>query len=201
MLNHPRNGGYLGWALQTPVFIDGRSIVFKGLGAEVRSKPLAQIVARYGVNYLVLTHWEYNVWRVKPNPRSWALVYWDDFRAVFIPRIPAYQDVIERHEYRVVPPFGAVPSEVFTSPRLASDARAELSRVVAHSPSSQRALLFLSSISRVQGDFARAAVELERALEVRPTEEVAKQLAKVLNKLEQDEIAGASVGETRTNQK
>jgi hypothetical protein len=183
-LNHVRNGGYLGWALQAPIFIDGRNIVFAGLAREVWSNPLERTVERYGIDFLLLTPFELEKWHVKPDPAGWAVVYWDDLRAVYLPRRAPYLGVIARHEYRLVPPFDAVEPGLLASRENDAAVRQELERVVAQSRSTQRAYLILSSISRMRGEFGRAKHELEAAQAVRPSAQIDAELAKVTARLE-----------------
>jgi hypothetical protein len=171
MFNHQNYGGYLLWRLKEPVFWDGRNDVFAPLVKEYISTPFPELMDRYRVDWALVTEHEWD-----PDFRSerWGLVYWDDFRAVYLRRIPRFEPLLERLELRIIPPFGGWPGD--RDPALASAARAELGRVLAADPESQRALYFRALLSVRQGRIEEARRDLRTALAIRPNEQVSRLL-------------------------
>ena len=86
MFNHQNYGGYLLWRLQEPVFWDGRNDVFAPLVKEYVSTPFPELMDRYQVDWTLVTEHEWT-----PDLQNgWGLVYWDDFRAVYLRRTPRF---------------------------------------------------------------------------------------------------------------
>ncbi len=171
MFNHQNIGGYLLWRLKEPVFWDGRNDVFAPLVKEYVSTPFPELMDRYRVDWALITEHE---WDADFQSDRWGLVYWDDFRAVYLRRIPRFEPLLARLELRVIPPFGGWPGD--RDPALASAARSELDRVLAADPESQRALYFRALISARQGKIEEARRDLRTALAVRPNEQVSRLL-------------------------
>jgi hypothetical protein len=169
MFNHQNYGGYLLWRLKEPVFWDGRNDVFAPLVKEYVSTPFPEMMDRYGVDWALVTEHEWS-----PDFQSWGLVYWDDFRAIYLRRVPRFEPLLAKLELRIVPPFGGWPGD--RDPALASAARPELDRVLAADPESQRALYFRALISARQGRIEEARRDLRTALAVRPNEQVSRLL-------------------------
>lgn len=169
MFNHQNYGGYLLWRLKRPVFWDGRNDVFAPLVKEYVSTPFPELMDRYGVEWALITEHEWS-----PDLQSgWGLVYWDDFRAIYVRRTPRFGPLLSRLELRIVPPFGGWPGMEGTDP---AQARAELDRVLEADPESQRALYFRALLSVRQGRIEEARGDLRAALAVRPNEQVSRLL-------------------------
>ncbi|MES1241987.1 MAG: tetratricopeptide repeat protein [Acidobacteriota bacterium] len=169
MFNHQNYGGYLLWRLKTPVFWDGRNDVFAPLVKEYVSTPFPELMDRYRVDWALITEHEWT-----PDLQGdWGLVYWDDFRAVYLRRIPRFEPLLAKLELQVVPPFGGWPGMEGADP---VQARAELDRVLAADPESQRALYFRALLSVRQGRIEEARRDLETALAIRPNEQVSRLL-------------------------
>lgn len=168
MFNHQNYGGYLLWRLKEPVFWDGRNDVFAPLVKEYVSTPFPELMDRYQVDWALITEHEWG-----PDFQGWGLVYWDDFRAVYLRRIPRFEPLLARLELRLVPPFGGWPGMESADPALA---RSELDRVLAADPESQRALYFRALLGVRQGRIDEARRDLRTALAVRPNEQVSRLL-------------------------
>lgn len=169
MFNHQNYGGYLLWRLKEPVFWDGRNDVFAPLVKEYVSTPFPELMNRYQVDWALITEHEWS-----PGFQSgWGLVYWDDFRAVYLRRLPRFEPLLAKLELKVVPPFGGWPGMESTDPVLA---RSELDRVLTADPESQRALYFRALLSAREGRIEEARRDLEAALAVRPNEQVSRLL-------------------------
>jgi hypothetical protein len=171
MFNHQNVGGYLLWRLKEPVFWDGRNDVFAPLVKEYVSTPFPELMDRYRVDWALVTEHE---WDPDFQSARWGLIYWDDFRAVYLRRIPRFEPLLARLELRVIPPFGGWPGD--RDPTLAAAARSELDRILAADPESQRALYFRALISARQGKIEEARRDLRTALAVRPNEQVSRLL-------------------------
>jgi len=131
----------------------------------------------------LLTEFEYQQMVDQLVPDHWALVYWDDFSALFLRRDPASEATLERTELRLLPPFGGVEGLNLRAqdPAWISTARAELDQILQLEPACQRALYFHGLISFYSGDFDRAEEELRRALDLGPNAFVEKALRRVLD--------------------
>ncbi|MBN2054517.1 hypothetical protein JW905_06320, partial [bacterium] len=90
MLNHLNFGGYLMWARQEPVFIDGRTEVM-GVGfykvferAMTDPAALETCVARYGITWIIFPHglMPELVGRLSVD-ENWRLAYADNLAAIF----------------------------------------------------------------------------------------------------------------------
>ena len=84
--HHQNYGGYLRWHLEEPIFWDGRNLLFASLMAEVAQMPLDEVVEKWEIDSLLLTEFEYQQMVDQIVPAQWALVYWDDFSALFLRR-------------------------------------------------------------------------------------------------------------------
>lgn len=178
LFHHQNYGGFLLWRARRPIFWDGRNDVFHSLVREVTTTPFPEVVERYGIEALLITEHEYR--GLRPEiPARWALVHWDDYSAVYLRRSPRFAAFLAGRELRLFPGFGG-PGDVRApsrDPLLALAARAELDRVLAASPESQRALYFRGLLSLYQGNEMAARQDWERARAIRPNEQVEKALA------------------------
>lgn len=186
LFNHQNYGGYLGWRLRTPIFWDGRNLLFAPLMRELRGLSWPQVVARYGIDHLVVTEHEWSILRRDLDPRTWGLVHWDDFSAVYLRRVPRFGEALERRELRLLPPFGGVVGldALARSPTAVEAARRELDQVLAAEPRTQRALYLKGLVSHYRGDQERAWDELTRALALGPNPHVEGALERVRARLE-----------------
>jgi hypothetical protein len=175
MFNHQNYGGYLLWRLKEPVFWDGRNDVFAPLVKEYVSTPFSEMMDRYQVDWALVTEHE---WDPEFQSGRWGLVYWDDFCAIYVRRIPRFAPLLEWFEKRVVPPFGGWPGmeAVSKDPQLAARAWAELSMTLDYNPESQRARYFRALLSLREGNVDQARRDLRRALTVRSNEQVSRLL-------------------------
>ena len=181
MFHHANHGGYLYFALGQPIFWDGRNDVFWDLTREVGTTDFRVLERRYDIDMLVLTHREYDDLREEAEGPAWALVYWDDAAAVYLrrDRFPQQIAALELTRFRG---FGGGADEVKTlaqAPTAATEARAELDRLLAFWPENQRALYLLGVLDFYGGDFAGARTALERALALGSNELLEKTLAAV----------------------
>lgn len=172
MFNHQNYGGYLLWRLKEPVFWDGRNDVFVPLVKEYVSTPFPELMDRYQVDWALVTEHEWT----PELQNGWGLVYWDDFRAIYLRRTPQFEPLLTNLELRVIPPFGGWPGMESAAPALAGVARSELDRVLAADPECQRALFFRALLSVRQGRVEEARQDLRTALAVRPNEQVSRLL-------------------------
>ncbi|MGH7856009.1 MAG: tetratricopeptide repeat protein, partial [Candidatus Binatia bacterium] len=142
---------------------------------------------RYDVQVLLLTEQQVRPLRARGELSSekWAVVYWDDWCAVFVRRFPRFREVLERHEYRQFPPFPAPPDlkRLRLDPERLREARTELTRVLARNPDSQRALYYRGLVSLHQGDLRDAKRDLEQAARIRPDAVIDRVLLEVASRL------------------
>jgi hypothetical protein len=130
LFNDVRFGGYLIWRRYpgAPVFIDGRNEVYGSLMEEVfaalKEAPRWQaLLERYAIDAAFLRYPPTLQKVLLPSPgggapvaaerafaavyfpkQDWALVYWDDTVMIVVRRIPEYDSVIARCEYRAIHP-------------------------------------------------------------------------------------------------
>jgi hypothetical protein len=181
LFNHQNMGGFLSWRLRVPVFWDGRNDVFASLVREVTTTPFATTVARYGIDVLFITEREYDDLRPELTSGRWGLVYWDDFSAIYLRRVPRLARHLARLELRLFPPFGGRPglAGVAADRRMAAAVHQELGRVLAENPTVQRALYFDGLLSLYEGEFQAGERRLLAALAVRPNEQVAEVIERI----------------------
>ena len=109
-------GGFLAWKRpESRVYIDGRinqlfdsefySNYYKIMH---NSSDWVKAEKKWGFNYAIFeydlksgaTHFPRHI----NENRDWALVYWDDISMVYLKRIPQYEKIINRYEYRIFKP-------------------------------------------------------------------------------------------------
>jgi hypothetical protein len=179
--NHQNYGGYLHWNLQTPVFWDGRNLVFGPLMEEVREMPLEQVAATWQLDYLLLTEFEYSRMGDQIDPANWGLVYWDDFVAIFLRRDEKHRPVLDSFELQQFPPFGGVEGLNLraTDDAWVARARRELEQILGFEPECQRAFYLQGLLSFYRGELEQAEQYFVEALAIGPNEHVSKALARV----------------------
>jgi hypothetical protein len=166
MFHHANHGGYLHYALNQPIFWDGRNDVFWTLTREVTTTDFTVIEERYDVDILVLTEREYRDLRGEAEGPRWGLVYWDDAAAVYLRR-DRFADALGRLEIHDFRGFGGSPAEVkalAADPVTAAGAQAELRGLLAVWPENQRALYFLGVLDYYRGDLTAARNALRAAM-------------------------------------
>lgn len=177
VFNHQNYGGFLLWRRREPIFWDGRNDVFVSLVKEVTTTPFPKVVEKYGVKALLIAGHDYP--GIAPEiPERWGLVYWDDFSALYLRRIPEHAELLDRLELRLFPGFGGRPGleQLARDPRLAPAAHAELDRILGAWSENQRAHYFRGVLSLYQGDLDAARRDLRAALAIRDNEQVRKVL-------------------------
>jgi len=184
LFNHQNYGGYLHWTLSTPIFWDGRNLLFASLMEEVRQTPLDDVAKEWALDYLVLTEFEYARLVDQLDPARWGLVYWDDFAAIYLRRGGRFEAIVESHGLRHFPPFGGVEGldTRAQDADLVAALRHELDQVLATEPACQRALYLLGLLSFYQGDDPKAERLLRQALAIGPNEFVSGALERILDR-------------------
>jgi hypothetical protein len=117
VLNHLNFGGYLMWALDAPVFIDGRLEVMgerfyaEYLGVLGEADAMERAIARYGIAWLVFPHVTNPklLARVSADPR-WRLGYVDALAAVFVRAGPDAERYVDASARAVEAGGGADPA-------------------------------------------------------------------------------------------
>lgn len=183
LFNHQNYGGYLHWTLSTPIFWDGRNLLFASLMEEVRQTPLEDVAQEWALDYLVLTEFEYTRLVDQLDPAHWGLVYWDDFASIYLRRRDRFREILEDYELSHFPPFGGVEGLVtlVQDAGTAAALRHELEQVLATEPGNQRGLYLLGLVSFYQGDGQQAERLLRQALAIGPNEFVSRALTRVLD--------------------
>ena len=181
IVNHQNYGGYLSWRLRMPIFWNGDNLLFGSLIEELQDMTFRELTERWQPDIVIVQEQEYTPIAETLSGPDWGLVYWDDYCAVFLRRIPRFEKVLDRYEYRFFPPFGPVPElqRAVADPETLRRARIELDRAVSQNPRTQRALYYHGLLSSYGGDYRRARDELERAGAIRPNPYVDRALLDV----------------------
>jgi len=182
IFNHQNYGGYLHWTLQKPIFWDGRALLFEPLMRRLPGTPLEEATAEWNLSHLLITEHEFKDLAVQLTRDRWGLVYWDDFAALYLRRLPRFEALLESRELTVLPPFGGVTglNLIARDSTAAAAARRELDQVLAFEPQSQRALYLEGLISYYRQELYRAEEELAAAAAIGPNSYVLSSLADVL---------------------
>jgi hypothetical protein len=163
--NDVRFGGYLihRWFPARQVFLDDRNEIHEPLLSEIydlfqRSDQggWQRMLDRYGVTVALL---RYNPpFRVvTPEGRplgsrgfstlwfpegAWAVVYWDDTAIVLVKRSTVDEEILQKHEYRLLRPddLDHLQGRLVAEPQIRGRVAAELARKLAEEPSNRRAL-------------------------------------------------------------
>ena len=191
IFNHQNYGGYLHWTLQQPIFWDGRALLFEPLMRQLPGTPLEEATAEWELSHLLITEHEFKDLAVQLTSDRWGLVYWDDFAALYLRRLPQFEALLESRELSVLPPFGGVTglNLVARDSAQAMAARRELDQILAFEPKSQRALYLKGLISYYRQELYRAEEELATAAAIGPNAYVLSTLADVLEETGRGEEA------------
>jgi Flp pilus assembly protein TadD len=190
------SGGYLEWALDRPVFQDGRGFADAADLRELLPEPvdparMARLDARWGFEALVIgTEPPAGVDPLLlekltqgrdalADRRVWSLVAFDDRAALYLKRSGRWAALAERDEYRVVAPAAPLAQQRLGDPAYAAALTEELRRAARESPSCVRCRLDLVKIALQTGRTADAAVPLAelRALDLPAQRPVVAHLA------------------------
>ena len=191
VFNHQNYGGYLHWRLKRPIFWDGRALLFEPLMRRLPGTPLEEATREWGLDHLVLTEHEFKDLATQLTTDHWGLVYWDDFAALYLRRLPRFEPVLESRELTLLPAFGGVTglNLLAGNPDHAAAARRELDQILDLEPLSQRALYLKGLISYYRQEYLQAEAELQAAAAVGPNTYVLNALADVMDDTGREEEA------------
>jgi len=191
VFNHQNYGGYLHWRLKRPIFWDGRALLFEPLMRRLPGTPLEEATTEWGLDHLVLTEHEFKDLATQLTTDHWGLVYWDDFAALYLRRLPRFEPVLESRELTLLPAFGGVTglNLLAGNPDHAAAARRELDQILDLEPLSQRALYLKGLISYYRQEYLQAEAELQAAAAVGPNTYVLNALADVMDDTGREEEA------------
>ena len=182
IFNHQNYGGYLHWRLREPIFWDGRALLFEPLMRQLPDTPLAMATTQWDLDHLVITEHEFKDLAPQLTTDRWGLVYWDDFAALYLRRLPRFEPLLARRELTALPAFGGVTglNLLARDEEQALGARRELDQVLELEPKSQRALYLGGLISYYRQELQRAEEELVAAAAIEPNAYVLSALADVM---------------------
>ena len=184
MFNSYSLGGYLlyrGYP-NRKIFVDGRNVdhgyefldrMFK---ASKDPKIWQEIEKKYDLTYAIIDYMPktnsdaaYPYGHLNSNP-GWALVYLDDWTAVYFKRISEHIGIIETNEYKFLTPENFARGTVFNEIKQnsARDLTDELLRQSSSDKSSVRSLLLLAEIFYASGIDENALMVLEEAQRRQP---------------------------------
>jgi tetratricopeptide (TPR) repeat protein len=185
LYNEMGAGGYLEWALDLPVFQDGRGFADPRDFRDVMPEPvdparMARLDARYGFDALIIRTEippgldERLVEKVRAgrdglaDRRTWALVAFDDGGALYLRREAYLQRAVE-DEFLVATPGAPIPEQRLGDPGFADALGTELDRAVREAPGCVRCRIDLASLELATDDrpSARAAAVLASLRTVR----------------------------------
>ncbi|MGB5295638.1 MAG: hypothetical protein WBP34_11845, partial [Thermoanaerobaculia bacterium] len=191
VFNHQNYGGYLHWRLKRPIFWDGRALLFEPLMRRLPGTPLEEATTEWELDHLVLTEHEFKDLAAQLTTDHWGLVYWDDFAALYLRRLPRFEPVLESRELTLLPAFGGVTglNLLAGNPDHAEAARRELDQILELEPLSQRALYLKGLISYYRQEYLQAEAELQAAAAVGPNTYVLNALADVMDDTGREEEA------------
>ena len=191
IFNHQNYGGYLHWRLREPVFWDGRALLFEPLMRRLPGMPLEVATTQWHLDHLLITEHEFKDLASQLTTDRWGLVYWDDFAALYLRRLPEFESLLARRELTILPAFGGVTglNLLARDEDRAAAARQELEQILELEPRSQRALYIGGLISYYRRELQRAEVELGAAAAIEPNANVLKALADVMEDTGRDQEA------------
>ncbi len=182
IFNHQNYGGYLHWRLKQPIFWDGRALLFEPLMRRLPGTPLQEATTEWELDHLVITEHEFKDLAAQLTTDRWGLIYWDDFAAVYLRRLPRFEALLESRELTLLPAFGGVTglNILAGSSERAAAARRELDQILEFQPLSQRALYLKGLISYYRQEYSQAETELLAAATIGPNSYVLNALADVM---------------------
>ena len=182
IFNHQNYGGYLHWELDEPVFWDGRALLFEPLMRRLPGISLAEATSEWKLDHLVITEHEFKDLATQLTVDRWGLVYWDDFAALYLRRLPKFEPLLSRRELTVLPAFGGITGlDLLARDEGRTDgARQELEQILELQPRSQRALYIAGLISYYRRELERAEEDLVTAAAIEPNAYVLNALADVM---------------------
>ncbi len=170
-LCHNNNyGGYIMWAWpgRPKVFEDGRVEIYDKFRKQILKEGFSNILEKYGIKYaLIENSFEQNAY-VKyffSGYQKWALLYYDDFKLLFVKRIPEFLDAVQKAEKRFYR-----PEYDFEILRPADRRRAIewfLQEARKH-PDTAYNQTALALLYRLEGEYAEAEERFSRSLEIAP---------------------------------
>lgn len=183
--NTYRIGGYLlhRGAPERKVFLDGRNVDYgydflvRALDARYHPVPFRALEAEYGFTSAII---EYASTKEEGQPfefaylnkdPSWALVFLDDWTAVYLKRIPEHAALIDNFRYPLLTPEGVDRGTVLdrVSPAQVPALEAELQRMIRMDARGISALLVLAKLQRGTGRFTQALALLKEAQKRSPS--------------------------------
>jgi hypothetical protein len=196
MFNPEAWGGYLGWRLHVPVFWDGRNDVFGPIAREVARSDAASLVQHHQLDWLLLDavyHPKF-LGFLNAHRERWALVYFDDYLAVYVARTPQRCALLDRFEYRELRPFD-VPSEErlreLAQPARRARVGAELAQLLAQNPETSFAWYVRGLLAEQRGDAHDAYLALQRTAAILPRAQTFYHWARAANDLGRPDEARA----------
>lgn len=191
IFNHQNYGGFLHWRLKQPIFWDGRALLFEPLMRRLPGTPLEEATTQWELDHLVITEHEFKDLAAQLTTDRWGLVYWDDFAALYLRRLPRFEPVLDSRELTLLPAFGGVTglNLLAGDPEQAAAARRELDQILELEPRSQRALYLKGLISYYRQEYNQAEAELQSAAAIGPNGYVLSAMADVMQDTGRDEEA------------
>lgn len=180
MFNNYDIGGYLLFrgAPERKVFLDGRNVDYgfaymqKAVEADRDPRLWQELTAQYGFTYAVIEYGSQSfrdpipyVDHLDRDP-AWALVYLDDWVAVYARRIPENAALIERFAYTAITPKTLTRHTISEELRLGELIRMqdELQRIAENNPEGIQAFLYAARLGIVLQKYDQAKAALEAAL-------------------------------------
>jgi len=187
IFNYQNYGGYLIWFLRHPVFWDGRNLLFAPIVKELQSiRSFGTFLDRYRLEILILNRGTYKQVKtaLSSKKKTWGLVFWDDAAAVYLRRLPRFQDILLKHEYHFLKAFGEGLnlSQIAKSPKLLAKVNREFKRALLANPVNPIALYSRGVLAFLNGESVMAKTYLLRAVKIRPYYQLYKALAVIFYK-------------------
>ncbi len=187
MFNSYKLGGYLIWRLspERKVFLDGRASLYQDLFRRRSAYNVEQMIDYYGADYLIVDYQEKMPFSLEyePEPKKWALVFWDDAARVYLKRIPRFRRLIDRYEYRVVKPTDNGLSFLWRHKDNLREIELEIRRATEGSEYNLRARIFSAGLSFVKKDTAAAETLFNSILKRKPDPTILFSMATLLHRL------------------
>lgn len=170
-------GGYLEWALDRPVFQDGRGLARPSDLPDLFPEPvdaarLARLDSRWGFDALVIST-ELpagadgeaagrlrETWGSAADPRTWALVALDDGAALFLRRTGRWATRAASDEFRLLRPGLLLPPDRGGSPERLRELQAEAERSLREAPHCVQCRMNVGALAMESGRLADASEAL-----------------------------------------